>query len=555
MNILRPILACGILALTMLACGQDRSPEEKNAVTSAQLGTIQIQVTGAEAALPHFERGMLLLHSFEYVDAREAFQRAQEIDADFAMAYWGEAMTHNHSLWREQNFEKARRALNRLAPSAEERQVKCATELERDLMEAVDLLYGAGDKQVRDQAYADKMAKLYHKYPQNHEIASFYALSVLGAVPVGRDEKAYEKAANIAKGILAENPNHPGALHYLIHSYDDPDHAPLALEAANSYATVAPDAAHALHMPSHIYVAMGMWHEVVASNIASWKASVQRMERKGLDNDARSYHALHWLMYGYLQQQNEETALELLADMNRYCAEKPSRGARSYLVRMQGNYLVETDSWEGPALDMAPDSIADLNIAIRSIAVFTAGMAAFQGGDLSGLAHAIDTLEEQRTQTSLIVSEKGLPMCSAAGARRNAPNQLDVDQSKIMELELRALLAWKQEDSEAAESYLREATALESEISYSYGPPEVVKPSWELYGEWLLAMDRPAEALEQFAYARERGPKRQRALRGQLAAARATGDAEKAAEIEAVLKEIAALAKAGDAGAEQLSFR
>ncbi|MCF6223634.1 MAG: hypothetical protein L3J34_07890 [Flavobacteriaceae bacterium] len=152
------------------------------------------------------------------------------------------------------------------------------------------------------------MKKLNLKYPDNHEVKAFYALSLLGSVSDGRDDEIYGKGAKIAQGIIEENPNHPGALHYLIHSYDDPKHANLALDAAYSYAKVAPDASHALHMPSHIFVAMGMWDEVVKSNENSYQASVNRMERKKLDNDARGYHAFHWLEYGYLQQNRFEDA-------------------------------------------------------------------------------------------------------------------------------------------------------------------------------------------------------------------------------------------------------
>ena len=130
------------------------------------------------------------------------------------------------------------------------------------------------------------------KYPEHHEVAAFYALSLLGSSKSRKDDDNYEVGAKIAQSIISENPHHPGALHYLIHSYDDPDHATLALDAANRYSKVAPDAEHALHMPSHIFVALGMWDEVINSNIASYEASVVRMKKKELDNDARGYHAM-----------------------------------------------------------------------------------------------------------------------------------------------------------------------------------------------------------------------------------------------------------------------
>ncbi len=254
-----------LLSLTGLACQQ-------NASSTAHLGEVELQITGSPEAQTHFREGLLLLHSFEYDDARVAFEEALATDPACAMAYWGAAMTHNHSLWGQQNYAKGREILHRLDSLVE---VSALTPLEQDFMAAVHILYGEQeDKTERNQAYADQMAVLHARYPGQHEIAAFYALSLLGSVPEGRDVEVFGQGARIAQGIMAENPQHPGALHYLIHSYDDPQHASLALLAANNYAKVAPDATHALHMPSHIYVALGMWDEVIRSNIGSYAASV-----------------------------------------------------------------------------------------------------------------------------------------------------------------------------------------------------------------------------------------------------------------------------------------
>ncbi|MDM9632823.1 hypothetical protein QU605_15195, partial [Robiginitalea sp. M39] len=154
-------------------------------------------------------------------------------------------MSHNHSLWHEQDYDEGAEVLKKLDAIDMD---KNATELERDFIAAVEILFQPEtEKPERDLAYASFMEGLSKKYPDNHEVAAFYALSLLGSVPDGRDEELYGKGAKIALGILAENPNHPGALHYTIHSYDDPKHAALALEAAHAYAEVAPDASHALH--------------------------------------------------------------------------------------------------------------------------------------------------------------------------------------------------------------------------------------------------------------------------------------------------------------------
>ncbi|MEM9819812.1 MAG: hypothetical protein AAF985_02020, partial [Bacteroidota bacterium] len=361
------------------ACKNDQpaGPSSNLSQKEEQLGIIDIQVTGSEAAIPHFTRGLLLMHNFEYEDAREAFLKAQATDSTFVMSYWGEAMTYNHPLWRQQDYEKGQAALAKLAASPEERKALAATALEKDFLGAVEILYGDGKKKDRDRQYSDFLANLYKKYPENQEIASFYALSCLGAVAVGRDDIAYEKGASIAQKVIEVNPNHPGALHYLIHSYDDPGHASLALNAANSYSKVAADAAHALHMPSHIYVAVGMWDEVVNCNIASWDASIKRMEEKGLGGDARSYHAIHWRMYGHLQKGQFDQAARLLEEVNGYINDESSKRSRSYHPWMKANYLVETGQWEA---ELAHTNVKtdDLNIRSQAALDYIAGMQAYK---------------------------------------------------------------------------------------------------------------------------------------------------------------------------------
>ena len=353
---------------------------QKKSPNTAYLGIVNIEISGDPAALPHFEKGLLLLHSFEYRDAREEFLKAQEIDPLMAMVYWGEAMTYNHSLWGEQNYDKGIAALNKLKAIDN---TKADTELEKDFINAVEVLYQSEKaKTTRDKAYANHMLMMNEKYPGNHEVAAFYSLALLGSVPEGRDDNIYGQGAVIANRILEENPKHPGALHYLIHSYDDPDHAHLALNAANNYAKVAPDASHALHMPSHIYVALGMWDEVVRSNEHSYQASLNRMERKKLDNDARGYHAYHWLEYGYLQQGRVEDARKMVLDMEQYAKEKSSKRARVHLVFLKGTFLTETNLWDDPIADI-DINVSDLNVSVRSQYNFLEGMKVYIKGDPS----------------------------------------------------------------------------------------------------------------------------------------------------------------------------
>ena len=525
-----------ILVLLILNCQSGQKTPEGD-----HLGVLHFTFTGSAEAMPHFTKGLKLLHNFEFDDAATAFAEAQKIDSSFVMAYWGEAMTYNHPLWRQQDFEKGWAAIVKLGETPGERAAKAQTDLERDFLRSTEILYGIGKKNQRDSAYSKYLEKMYATYPGNEEVAAFYALSLLGAVTVGRDEKVYEKSAAIAQGILKENPNHPGALHYLIHSYDDPAHAVKAINAAHLYSKIAADATHALHMPSHIFVAVGMWDEVVNSNIDSWEASVHRMKEKKLDNNARSYHAFHWLLYGLLQQGKQDEALHIMHDMKKYTDELPSKNARDYLVGMKGNYLIETGDWESgiAGYDFKLD---DLNIATRAGFNFIEGMKAYRAKDVQSLTAVIGGMEAERKSAANLVSEKGIPMC-APGPGSYAPNQLDVDHARIMELELHGLLAQLQGNTAEVEKWLSAAAGLQNEISYSYGPPTVVKPSWELYGDWLLEQGRAKDALAQFEIALEKGPKRLMALRGKLAAAKLLGDEKMVNETEGVLDEI--LEKAG----------
>ncbi len=239
------------------------------AVLSAQtqrLGTIDFPTSGPPAAQSAFIRGVLLLHSFEYQDAARAFREAQRIDPGFALAYWGEALTYTHPLWDEQDVNAARASLLRLGPTREARRAKAPTPREQAYLDAVEILYGDGPKARRDTAYSRAMERLVARFPADREAQVFYAASLLGLSQGVRNVPTYMRAAAIVGRVFRDNPDHPGAAHLLIHCYDDPIHAPLGLAAARAYSKIAPDAAHAQHMTTHIFLALGMWDDVVSQN-------------------------------------------------------------------------------------------------------------------------------------------------------------------------------------------------------------------------------------------------------------------------------------------------
>src|SRR5258708_5313324 len=225
-------------------------------------------------------------------------------------------MAYNHPLWAEQDTEAGRKTVAKIKDTSK------VTARERAYVDAVRALYGEGDKLTRDKAYSAAMEKVYRAYPDDLEAACFYSLSLLGTVRPG--DKGFRRqtlAGAIAFDVYQKNPNHPGAAHYIIHAFDDPDHAILALPAARRYADIAPEAHHARHMPAHIFLQLGMWPEAAASNESSWEASDAWMKRKNLSTNVRDYHSLHWLLYIYLQQGRYNKAEQLLTLMRKVMSE------------------------------------------------------------------------------------------------------------------------------------------------------------------------------------------------------------------------------------------
>ena len=265
------------------------------------------------------------------------------------MAYWGEAMSHNHPLWAQQDVEAAKKILDRLDPTHEGRVAKAKLPKEKAFLEAMHILYfSPGDKLARDTAYSEAMARMYAQWPDDHEIAVFYALSLLGTVrPGDTGFRRQALAASIAESVFQENPKHPGAAHFIIHSFDDPDHAPLGLTAARAYATIAPSAAHALHMPSHIFVQLGMWQEAAASNVVAYKAAVDLNARMKLAEGREDFHTLSWLAYANTMLGKLDDAKKNV-DLAKQAADRNpgNAGIRDGYLGMRARLISDTGQWE-----------------------------------------------------------------------------------------------------------------------------------------------------------------------------------------------------------------
>ena len=465
------------------------------------------------------------MHSFEYRDARAEFQKAQEADPEFAMAYWGEAMTYNHPVWQEKNSEAARKALNRLAPTRQARLAKAQTEREKKYLDTVETLYSEGDKKSQDLAYAEAMGRLAEEYPHDQEAASFYALALLGTCHEGRHIPTYMKAAAIVEEIFSRNPKHPGAAHYLIHSYDDPVHAPLGLRAARVYAKIAPAAVHAQHMPSHIFLALGMWDDVVASNEASWETA----RRRG----GGGYHSLYWLQYGYLQQGRYRDAQRLLQIMAEDAGKRNLSGNQWHLTSMRAAYLIETQRWDDEATQLKVDRSGVTEVSAAARDLFALGFAALKRGDGVTARKAWSDLEallEKATTGSLEGENDSNWYTQVRSSALRA--------AEIMAIELKALLGLLEGKRENSVQLLEEAAAAEEAMSFEFGPPIVVKPSHELLGEVLLELDQPREARRYFEKALARAPRRSLSLLGLARAAARSGDLETAARTRQELRKI-----------------
>ncbi len=494
------------------------------------LGQIDFPNSGAPEAQEAFLTGALLLHSFEYEDAAESFREAQAIDPDFVLAYWGEALTYSHTLWRQEDQEKALEVLGRLGTTPAERAKRAMTERERGLLRAVERLWGDGDRKTRKVAYSDELARLHAQFPDDLEIASFYSISILGKAMGERDHRLALQAAAIAEEVFQKNPRHPGALHYAIHSYDDPIHAPLGLRMARVYAKVAPAAAHALHMPSHIYVALGLWEDSASSNEDSSAAADARRARKQLSIEARGYHSLYWLAYTYLQLGRFQEARKLLADMIRDEKESGTKSTRSSLATMRNAYLVGTGQWDDPVAEIEMDP-AELRPSTVANNYFVSGAAAAYRGKMDEAEKILDSLQalQKKLGDPDLISTPALaevasccnpaPLVGPYGPRGRK-------EVAIITRELEGIVHLKSNRIDEALLALKEATRIEDTLSFDFGPPIIIKPAHELLGEVLLEIDRPEEAAAEFQAALFRAPRKTRALLGLARAATRTKQIE-----------------------------
>jgi tetratricopeptide (TPR) repeat protein len=476
------LLACSTAAVAPVFA-HDHAPSAGR--VDIGLGTTHFPNSGARRAQADFLRGLLLLHSFEYDAARRAFRAAERTDPRFAMAYWGEALTHNQTLWGGQDLDAARAALAKLAATPEQRAAKAGTARERGYLASVEQLYGSGDKTLRDANYSAALGVLARTYPDDLDARALYALSILGLTDGTRNVANYMRAAAEAEAIYEVDKHHPGALHYLIHAYDDPTHAPLGLRAARLYGKVAPSASHAQHMPSHIFFALGMWDDAIEANVTALR--IARAQ-----NDEGGYHALVWLTYAYLQEDKLREAEQLVRSVARDVDAGPTKENRIRLASARAIWVVETRGAEGPDALSSVDSRGIASIGYFNAYDFARGItaAANTTGAAANTTDARKALAQLRARTrAASTAEKAV-----TGDWHDTVSVAEFEQAAIMDTALDGTIQYYEGDRPAGLARVREAIVAEEHEEFMYGPPWSVKPLHELLGELLLADGQREEA-------------------------------------------------------------
>ncbi|AWW74130.1 hypothetical protein CD351_06775 [Erythrobacter sp. KY5] len=495
-------LLAGSAASTSLPVSAHESHSEEQEFAPKQVGAqfMVVETTANDAAREPFLRGLALLHNFEYDYAAEAFRAAQAADPDFVMAYWGEAMTHNHPLWEQQDYEAATAVLQRLGETREARAAKARNAIEAQWLGAIETLYGDGEKEARDLEYLAAMRAMLADHPGDIDVRAFTGLAVLGTSHGGRQVPLYMEAAGILEPGFMTNEFHPGILHYLIHSYDDPVHAPLGKRMAERYAVVAPEAGHAQHMVSHIFHALADWEASEKANILADRVVDQQRAASGRpSSDCGHYN--EWLVYALLQQGKD--ASQRVAACRVAAQEQLSTGARNRLGFGNASSYASIAAWHGVDTGNWPEPMAISGDGFILLRMMQAHMRALEHMDDPAIVgEALNDLRSLSGEFAQVLSQVAPDDRTSTPWLERAVDQVDA---------IRVLASG---DTDAGLSALRAAAEAESALPVVFGPPAIAKPSWELLGEQYLALGRFAEAAEAFRKSLQFAPGRRLSREG-----------------------------------------
>lgn len=495
-------------AFTRPVAAQEHQHDARGA---EDVGRVAFPTSCAAAVQPDLERAVAMLHSFWYEKAEAAFIGIAARDPECAMAHWGAAMSVFKPLWQPSSPAELQRGAAAAARAAAATHTSAR---EQAYARAIGAFYedaATRPHAARVLSYEGAMQKLHDAYREDDEAAAFYALALLGGAAVSPSDPTFarqKRAAALLNGVAAAHPRHPGIAHYFIHAYDSPELAPLALPAARAYATIAPSVPHALHMPSHIFTRLGLWDDAIASNIASADVARAYALKAGIPGAwDQELHALDYLMYAYLQGAQDQRAEQVLQRLRAVTHAEPPVVAAAYtLAAAPARYALERHDWRAAAALVLPQT----NIRwenyrwSESNIYYAAALGAARTGDLKRARQHVATLE------SMYLELRGKDKYAG-----------------LIEAQRRAAAGWiAQAEGRAGEAaaLLRSAAELEESIEKHPVTPGAVLPARELFGDLLMAQQKPAEALLAYEATLKYSPGRFNSVAGAMRAAERSGD-------------------------------
>jgi len=491
------------------------------------LGKVDFPVSCSTEAQVEFNRAVALLHHMTYPQAREAFERLATVDPSCAMAHWGIAMTLFQPLWPTRPGPKA------LQRGWEEVQkaktLQPPTERERLFVAAVEAFYlepSSSDYWLRIRRWEQAMEKVYSAFPEDTEVAAFYSLAHLATTPSDTISRTNsDRAAEILLRVYERNPDHPGAMHYLVHANDVPGRERESLEITRKYEAVAPRNPHALHMPTHIYTRLGDWNGVVRGNLRAAEAALEYPAGEHGEFVWDEFpHAIEYLVYAYLQKGADNQAAAQLKRLHGTARLEPTFKTAFHLASTQARYALERRAWN-EAVQLAPRVPASLDwdrfTWAEAITWFARGLGAAQLGDVNVSRADVERLEKLEAAT------------------RKAGEDLFARNIQMLRLELSAWLAHVERQEESSVALMRQAAELEASTPKHAVTPGPTLPAHELLGDLLMEQKQPSEALAAYKHSLELYPRRFNGLLGAARAARTLGDESSALNFYRQLLEVA----------------
>ncbi|HJR15877.1 MAG TPA: tetratricopeptide repeat protein [Gemmatimonadales bacterium] len=512
----------------ILLSGVGRVSGQVQKQASQALGTVNFPVSCSEQAQIQFNHAVALLHHMTYPGAREAFQQVAKTDSRCAMAHWGIAMTLFQPLWPTRPTSDELRRGWEAAQNA--RALDPPTRRERLLVDAAAAFFGepeSPDYWQRIRRWEKAMESAYTAFPGDTEVAVFYALAHLSAAPPDSTSQANsERAAGLLLAVYQRNPDHPGAMHYLVHANDAPARERKSLEITRKYETLAPRNPHALHMPTHIYTRLGEWKAVISGNM---RAAAAALEQPAGDRSQFVWdefpHAIEYLVYAHLQMGSDEQAAAQLKRLHGTARLQPTFKTAYHLASTRARYALERHAWR-EAMSLVPREPASLNwnrfTWPEAVTWFARGLGAAHQRNVERVRLAAAHLDSLET---------------AAGTAGEA---LFARNIQILRLGVRAWLAHAQQDTVTSVALMRKAAELEAATPKHAVTPAPTMPAYELLGDLLLEQGNAAEALAAYRRSLDLYPRRFNSLLGAARAARRSGDFTRARTLYQELLALAA---------------